>query len=85
MASRTLITVTVSGAVIVMIGIVAGFLRFEVELRHGNVGSRPDWVDPPYTPFDTFILGFPVSPFLIAGSALLLAALVWMLFRKFSN
>jgi len=85
MASRCLITVTISGAVIAVIGIIAGFLRFEAELRHGNVGSRPDWVNPPYTPFDTFILGFPVSPFLIAGGALLLVALAWAVLQKFSN
>ena len=85
MASRCLITVTICGAVIAVIGIIAGFLRFEAELRHGNVGSRPDWVNPPYTPFDTFILGFPVSPLLIAGGALLLCSLALAFLQKFSN
>ena len=85
MASRYLIIFTISGAVIFVIGIIAGFLRFDADLRHANLGSRPDWVNPPYTPFDTFISGFPVIPFLITGGALLLLALVWVLFQKFSN
>jgi len=85
MANRYSKATTISGAVMVVIGLTAGFLRFEAKLRHGNVGSRPDWVDPPYTPFDTFILDFPVSPFLIAGGALLLVALFWALFRRFSD
>ena len=85
MARRYLIAITISGAVIVVIGLITGFLRFEAQLRHGNVGSRPDWINPPYTPFDIFILAFPVRPILIAGGALLLVAFVWALFRKFSN
>jgi hypothetical protein len=85
MASRYLTIITISGAVIFLIGITAGFLRIAAELRHGNLASARDWVNPPYTRFDTFILGFPVSPFLITGGALLLVALVWALFRKFSN
>jgi hypothetical protein len=85
MASRYQIIITISGAVIFLIGIIAGFLRINAELRHGNSASGRDWVNPPYTPFDTFILGFPVSPFLITGGTLLLVALVWALFGKFSN
>jgi hypothetical protein len=85
MASRYLRIITISGAVIFLIGITAGFLRIDAEARHANLGSRPDWLNPPYTPFDTFILGFPPSPFLITGGALLSVALVWALFRKFSN
>jgi hypothetical protein len=85
MASRYLIIITISGAVILLIGIIAGFLRIGAELRHGNLASSRDWVNPPYTSFDTFILGFHVSPFVITGSALLLAALLWTLFRQFSN
>src|SRR5262249_58799897 len=72
-------------AVTFLIGVTAVFLRIDAEARHANLGSRPDWVDPHYTPFDTFLLGFPPSPFLITGGALLLVALVWAVFRKFSN
>jgi len=77
--------IIISGAVIFVIGIIAGFVRIDAELRHANLGSRPDWVNPSYTPFDTFILGLPVRPFLVTGGGLLLVALVWALFRKFSN
>jgi hypothetical protein len=42
-------------------------------------------MNPPYTPFDTFIWGFPVSPFLIAGGVLLLVALACAFLQKFSR
>ena len=82
MTRRWLKIVAGSGAVIFLFGVIAGLLRSNAELRHINLGSRPDWVNPPYTSFETFILGVSIGPFLITGGALLLIALVWALWRK---
>ena len=85
MTRRWLEIVAASGALIFSVGLIAGLLRSNAELHHSNLGSRPDWTNPPFSPFETFMLSFPAGPFLTIGGGLLLVALGWALFRRFWN
>jgi len=79
---------TGSGIAVFLFGFIAGYLKLDAQFHHMDVATRPawnPWIDPPYSPFERFILNFPVSPFLIAGCALLLVASIWALIQKYRN
>ena len=73
---RSQTAITVLGTIFLLTGVIFAFLYLEFDLKHGNLGSRPDWVDPPTTSFDRIILHFPIGWFLIIGAALLIIALI---------
>jgi hypothetical protein len=67
-----------------VVGIILLSFRIKAALRHGNIGSRPDWVNPPYTDFERFILHFPVRPlwFFSVGVALVFIWCIGVFVRK---
>ena len=74
------------GAVLSLIGIVTGYFGLEASLRHSNLGSAPNWHDPPITASERFWMNFPSRYFFLAGLLLLVIALVrlivWATIRK---
>jgi hypothetical protein len=68
--------IMILGAALLAFGIGSGLYQTGTALRFGNLGSRPDWVQPTPTPFDEFVLGFPVRVFIITGVGLLVAGYV---------
>jgi hypothetical protein len=63
----------ISGAVVFLTGLVLAYLKLATQLKFGNLGSAPNWVPPPRTSLDSFILGFPVAVVVLAGFLLLIA------------
>jgi hypothetical protein len=55
---------------------VSGYFGLEASLRHGNLGSAPNWRDPPITASERFWMNFPSEYFFIAGLLLLVIAFV---------
>jgi len=74
----------VLGSLSEVIGTILLFFRINAELRHGNVGSSPHWVNPPYTDFEPFILHFPIRPrwFFFVGAALVFIGCVGVFMSK---
>jgi hypothetical protein len=62
------------GAAFLAAGIVMFFMKLDVELKFGNLGSRPDWVPPAPTAYDRIILQSPVTTLVVIGGLLFVAS-----------
>jgi hypothetical protein len=73
--------IVILGAVVTLLGTGSAILKINTELHYGNMASDSCWVRPTSTPFDAFVLSFPVREVFLTGIALLIAGVVAMHFQ----
>jgi ribose/xylose/arabinose/galactoside ABC-type transport system permease subunit len=73
---RSQTIVATLGGVLLLMGIVSLYFSIGAQLRHGNLGSSPYWIDPSMTDSERFWISFPTGWFLCGGAVLLFVAIV---------
>lgn len=76
------LTVRLVGAVTLAAGSLLFWLKLNVELQFGNLGSDPTWVPPVPTAYDRIMLQMPVLAISVIGTLLLIASFLKRRKRK---